>query len=290
MTKLRSPIFWFGGKGNMTAKLLTLMPTHREYVEAFGGGGSLLLAKIPAKVETYNDLNSDLVNLFRVLRDPVKFEQFHYKASLTPYSREEYYFCRETFRDCQDDVERAYRWFIVARMSFGGHFGNSWGFSVLESNRGMTSVCSNFLSIIEMLPQIHKRLMTVQIEHSSWQKILEIYNPPTTLIYLDPPYIPETRSGGEYKHEMTADDHRELVEKMLEYPGMIMLSGYDHEIYKPLIDNGWDVKRFNTACHSAGKTRHTKIQGKGSATAKQPRIECVFRNPKAMAHSQAKIF
>lgn len=112
--RLRSPIVWFGGKGNMVAKLLPLIPPHRIYVEPFGGGASLLFAKKPSPVEVYNDLDSGLVNFFRVLRDPKKFERLHKLVSLTPYSREEYDFCRATWETCDDDVERAYRWYVVA--------------------------------------------------------------------------------------------------------------------------------------------------------------------------------
>ena len=81
---------------------------------------------------------------------------------------------------------------------------------------------------------------------------------------------------------MTADDHVELVQRLLEYPAMVMLSGYEHEIYKPLLKAGWDVQRYETACHAAGRTRHTGIQGTGAALKKQPRTECVYRNPAAM--------
>lgn len=107
----------------MVAKLLPLIPPHKIYVEVFGGGASLLFAKEPSPVEVYNDLDSGLVNFFRVLRDPGKFEKFYRKVCFTPYSREEYCFCRDTWGECKDDVERAYRWFVVARMSFSGKFG-----------------------------------------------------------------------------------------------------------------------------------------------------------------------
>ena len=87
---MRSPISWFGGKGNMTSKLLPFIPDHITYVEVYGGGASLLFAKPPSKVEVYNDLNYDLVNLFRVIRDPSKFEKLQTMLSLTPYSRWEW--------------------------------------------------------------------------------------------------------------------------------------------------------------------------------------------------------
>ena len=123
MSYLRTPIWWFGGKGNMVAKLLKLVPPHRGYVEPFGGGASLLLAKAPARVETYNDLDSALVGFFKVLADPRLFKRFYRRVQATPYSRELYNQYREEWQAEEDPVIRAYKWFVVARMSFGGIFG-----------------------------------------------------------------------------------------------------------------------------------------------------------------------
>ena len=94
--ELRSPVRWYGGKGNMVKKLLKLIPEHKIYVEVFGGGASLLFAKEPSPIEIYNDIDEGLVNFFRVLRDPEKFGKFYAKAVLTPYSRAEFYYCRDT--------------------------------------------------------------------------------------------------------------------------------------------------------------------------------------------------
>ncbi len=275
--RLRSPIWWFGGKGNMVAKLLKLIPPHRIYVEPFGGGASLLFAKEPSPVEVYNDLDSGLVNFFRVLRDPEKFERFYRLAALTPYSREEYYFCRETWRDVQDDVERAYRWFVVARMSFSGSFGESWSFTVSFSRRGMSGATSKWLSALEQLPQVHERLMRVQIEHDDFRKIFPRYDTEETFFYVDPPYVLQTRRNSWYTHEMSLQDHEELVEILLNLKGKAMLSGYAHEVYRPLEEAGWRRIDYQTACHAAGRTRRTGLLGKGGAVwEKQPRVESVW--------------
>jgi DNA adenine methylase len=277
--KLRSPIHWFGGKGNMVGKLLKLVPKHHTYVEVFGGGAQLLFAKSPSPVEVYNDVASDLVNFFRVLRDPEKFQRFHRLVSLTPYSREEYYFCRDTWEQCEDDVERAYRWFVVARMSFSGTFGASWSFSLNTSSRGMSESCSAWLSAIEILPQIHARIMRVQIEHKDFRELIPLYDTPKTLFYMDPPYIPETRRSGGYRYEMSIDDHKELVDIILKLKGMVMLSGYRHLIYEPLERSGWARYDYETVCHATAKTRATGILGEGSAKRMQRRVESVWLSP-----------
>lgn len=265
----------------MVTKLLPLIPSHRIYVEPFGGGASLLFAKEPSLVEVYNDIDSGLVNFFRVLRDPIKFDRLLKLASLTPYSREEYEYCRDTWNACEDDVERAYRWYVVVRMSFNGN--HSWSYNVTASSRGMAEATSRWLSAIDRLPAVHERIMRVQIEHDDFRRILERYDTPETFFYLDPPYIPETRRGGKYKHELTEDDHRDLVSLLLNLQGMAMLSGYAHEIYTPLEEAGWKRIDFETTCHAAGRTRQTGILGKGAAMRKQKRVESVWLCPKTVA-------
>lgn len=99
-----SPITWFGGKGMMASKILPYFPEHHTYAEPFGGGASMLFAKPPSPVEVYNDMDSGLVNFFRVLRDPEAFERFHHLAALTPYSREEYCHCRSTWESAKGEL------------------------------------------------------------------------------------------------------------------------------------------------------------------------------------------
>jgi len=285
---LRSPIIWFGGKGNMVAKLLKFVPSHRIYVEVFGGGASLLFAKKPSPVEVYNDIDSGLVNFFRVLRDKEKFQKFYEKVYLTPYSREEYNYCNHTWEDCEDDVERAHRWFVVARQSFAGRFGNGWGFDVTTSTRGMAKECSAWLNTIEGLPLIHQRLRTVQIEHKDFRDLIRTYDTKDTFFYLDPPYVPETRRDGKYKHEMTNEDHEDLVEMLLNIKGKAMLSGYVNRIYKKLEDEGWIRHDFETACHAVGRTRQIRVLGEGSALEKHKRVESIWLSPNCL--DEHKIF
>lgn len=189
--RLRSPITWFGGKGILAPKIVPFFPPHTCYVEPFCGGASCLFAKAPSPVEVINDVNSDIVNFFRVLRDAQKFEEFHRLTALTPYSREEYARYRTDWRtkwqECADDVERAYRWYVIARMSFAGEFGRSWGRSVSTSRLGIANAVAQWLSIVDMLPAIAERVRTVQIEHGDWLKVLEDYDTPDTLFYIDPP-------------------------------------------------------------------------------------------------------
>jgi len=277
--RLRSPIRWLGGKGRIVAKLLPLIPPHRIYVEPFGGGANLLLAKEPSLVEVYNDLDSGLVNFFRVLRDEEKFARFYKQVRLTPYSREEFYYCKETWENEEDEVMRAVKWFVLARQNFGGVFGNSWGFAVTASNRGMSDVTSKWLSTIDMLPDICERLLRVEIEHQDFRNIFATYDTEETFFYVDPPYVPQTRRAGQYKHEMTAEDHQDLVDILLHIKGKAMLSGYDNDIYKRLEEHGWVKLTFERTCSTVGRTRNTNLLGDGALKNKQPRTECVWLSP-----------
>jgi len=278
--KFRSPTGYIGGKGNLVAKLLKYVPPHRVYVEAFGGGASLLFAKIPSPVEVYNDIDEDLVNFFRVLKDPEKFSRFYAKVVLTPYARSEYKYCVESWPECEDDIERTYRWFVAIRMSFSGAIRRGWSFNITKSRRGMAGAVSRWLSILEELPTIHERFRQVQVEQLDFREVIPKYDTVNTFFYLDPPYLLETRKATKlYNYEMTTEDHKDLVEILLGVKGMVMLSGYINKLYEELERRGWERKDFETICYAVGKTRYTNILGEGSARQKVPRIESIWLNP-----------
>jgi DNA adenine methylase len=261
----------------MRAKLLPLLPAHREYIEPFFGGGSIFFAKEPALVETINDLDSAVMSFFRVLRDQP--EEFLRLAQLTPYSRELYNECRATWHEEPDEVRRAWRWWVVARQSFGGFFGRAWGSDVTKSSHSMAGSAGGFLSSVDRLPEVVTRLQRTQIENAPALRVLERYCTPTSLAYLDPPYITSTRRSGGYACEMTDTDHEALVEAILRLPGHFLLSGYAHPVYAPLEAAGWQRIDFQTVCYAAARTRVSKLQGAGTALAHQPRTESVWLDP-----------
>ncbi len=282
--KLRSPIHWFGGKGQIVGWLLNFVPPHKYYLEVFGGGASLFFAKSPAPFEVYNDLDEGLFSFFKVLRNPNKFRRFYRRVRLTPYSRKEYYYARNKWRTCEDEIEKARMWYVVVRMSFGGDFENgSWGYALNCIRRNMPKVCSEWLSILDMLPAIERRVSRVQIENLDWKRCLEKYDwgYDEEFVYLDPPYLQSARRAGKYSHEMTDDDHKELVEYLLTHKRKVMLSGYDNEIYRELEFHGFQKYCKEVACRAVGRTRQSGLLGKG-ATFKnnkaQRRTECIWIN------------
>lgn len=273
---LRPPIPYFGGKQLMAGKLLPLFPSHKTYVEVFGGAASLLFAKEPSPVEVYNDLDSDLVNFMQVLRDrDGMFPDFYNRACLSPYSRDEWLFCRDHLNDDPSPVERARRFFVLARFSFGGLIGNSFGIDVTGSKRGMVQKASAYQGVLGILPKLGERLVSVLIENKDFRNLIQVYDTEEAFFYLDPPYVPETRRSGAYKHEMTEDDHRDLVELLRSIKGKAMLSGYPNKLYDSL---GWNKQEWNTVCSAAGRTRVSGLQGTGAVLARQKRTECVWMN------------
>ena len=133
-------------------------------MEVFAGGAALFFAKPRSRREVINDLDEGLVNFFRVLQDPVMFGRLHGSMLLTPYSREEYEYCKRSWNGVTDAVERAFRWFVAAQQCHGGFFGGGFAVSIDQSRRGMSQKVSGYLSAIERLPEVSQRMKAVRIE------------------------------------------------------------------------------------------------------------------------------
>jgi DNA adenine methylase len=277
---MRSPILWYGGKGQLVSKLKDFIPHDYDYyVEPFFGGGSLFFSLRPASVETINDIDSAVMGFFKVLRDRDTFEDFLWLAQHTPYSRELWDECEDKWREEDDPVMRAWRWWVVARQSFAGAFGVSWGTTVTMSRRGMPMRNSSLLSTVEYLPDIHYRLRCTQIENRDAREVIEAYGVEGAFVYCDPPYVMSTRQcDHDYDHGFTIEDHEELVELLLQCPADVMVSGYPHEVYDPLIEAGWETHTWDVISYAAAKTRRTGIQGEGAAKRDSTRVECIWMN------------
>jgi DNA adenine methylase len=271
------PIPWYGGKYELAQKLIPFIPKHHSYIEVFAGGAGVFWAKDRSDMEVLNDLDSGLVNFYRVIRDPVKFKQFRFLVELRPYSRAEYDHCKTTWRDCHDDADRAARWFVVARQSFNAVFGGGWKRDTKRSRRGMCADVSSYLSVVERLPEIHERMMGVQVENRDFRKVLNEYDAPDAFFYLDPPYIRGTRRAPNvYQHEMTDEDHEDMVELLLGLKGKAILSGYAHPIYGPLECAGWKRVDYQVNCRTAVKSISESGVDKETAKKKMARTETVW--------------
>jgi DNA adenine methylase len=287
MTKDHCPALaafpYFGGKAapRIRNKILELLPVHTAYVEPFGGAASILLSKPPSPIETYNDINGGVVGFFRVVSDPVLFHHLQLRLALLPVSRELYGHALLNWEDCQDPVERAALWYVVARQSFGGMFGGSWGTVVGSSSAGRAQTVSSWIHGTARLGDIHARMRGVQIEHADWRRILDRYDGPGYLAYVDPPYVLSTRKGGGYANEMTDADHQDLVRALMSYQGAVVLSGYASPLYHPLEAAGWSRHDVDVCCSAAGRTRSNGLKGAGQVLANQRRVESIWTNPEA---------
>lgn len=280
----KSPFPWFGGKATPRIKnfILDKLPKHRFYIEPFGGGGSILLAKEPAEVEVYNDVNRGVVNFFRVIADVDSFSKFIARTSLLPVSRELYEEYARTWSGVHDPVEQAIRWYLVIQQSFSSAIDNSWRTNVTSSRHGMAQTAAAWLSSFDRLPEVHARLQHIQIECCDWRDCLQRYRGAGWLAYCDPPYVLGARRAGGYQHELQDKDHQELIQALLAYDGAVLLSGYNSPLYEPLMAAGWGKDELDVPCYAAGHTQRAGLVGAGSTMATQRRVECLWRNPAAV--------
>lgn len=252
---MKPPLSWHGGKSRLAPQIIDAFPPHKTYVEVFGGSAAVLLAKDPSPVEILNDLDGSLFNLFRVIRDSDSCARLQKACASTLYARAEFNLAQEP---ADDPVERARR-FLVGQCQSRGGLGERWSYVVADSSRGKASVVSTWQAIVRRLPSVSQRLRNVQIEQADWREIVDRYDSPVALLYLDPPYLQDTRAGGRYLHEMTRSDHDDLVQRLLRVKGMVVLSGYQHPAYEPLEACGWVRKSFNvTAYSSDSRTRRNE--------------------------------
>lgn len=262
-----SPVSWLGGKARLAPKIIDYFPQHRTYCEVFGGGAAVLLAKKASEIEVYNDIEKGLVNLFRVLRDSRLYKRLCRGLDATLYARAEFELARQ---HCDDPVESARRFMVRQRQSFGGK-GTAWSYSVEESQRGVPLGIQRWRRGLECLPAVHRRFRDVQIECDDWRTIILRYDSPQTLFFLDPPYHPDTRVPSVYRHELTANDHRDLIDCLLKIRGMVALCGYNHGTYDALERAGWRRLTFKVV----ENVSHKRSRRRSSRT------ECLWLSPSA---------
>lgn len=233
MTAVVRPVLrYHGGKFRLGPWVLKHFPAHQVYVEPFGGAASVLMQKPRSHGEVYNDLDDDIVNVFRILRDPVQCAQLERALQLTPCSRVEFY---QAFLSCDDPIERARRTFIRAEMGFGsaGATKMTTGFRI-DTKRNYGTSMALWAEIPAKLAAFCQRLQGVLIENRPALRVIADHDTPETLFYVDPPYVHGARvfrKGGYYRHEMTDEQHIELLQALRQVKGMVVLSGYRNPLY-----------------------------------------------------------
>jgi DNA adenine methylase len=260
---LTPPLKWHGGKSYLAKRIVALMPPHTHYVEPFAGGLAVLLAKNPEGVsEVVNDLNAELTTFWRVLQDPEAFECFLRTVEAMPFSEVEWHDAANR-RDSPDPVTRAVAFFICCRQSLAGRLDSFAPLSRTRTRRGMNEQASAWLSAVEGLPAVHQRLKRVAVVGPKPAvEVIRQQDGPATLFYCDPPYLHETRAAADvYAHEMTAAEHRALLDTLLVCRGKVMLSGYPSALYDGALA-GWARHPFDLPNNAAGgsqKGRETEV-------------------------------
>lgn len=284
MTTNLSIVQYVGGKGTQLRDLLPLIPYSRGYVEPYGGGASILLNRRQSPLEVYNDLNGGVVAMFRVCQDPVWFQMFMHRLQYTPFAKDEFRRALFMQNGAESDeklamtvVDRAWAFYVIQNMGISGAAtkeGN-WSRSLKDSINTV-----RWFRRLEKLEAIARRFRNVQIDSQDACDCMLYWDAPDVVHYVDPPYVLSTRSDRKYyRYEMDETAHRRLVEVLLGLTGMVVLSGYDHPVYQPLVDAGWEVKSYAAHAFSA-------LVAADKGEEKPDRIEVVWRNPACAAQAR----
>lgn len=238
----RPVIRYHGGKWKLAPWIISHLPPHRIYVEPFGGAASVLLRKPRVYAEVYNDMDGEVCNLFRVMRDRGQVAELERLLNLTPFSREEF---EAAYEVADDPVERARRLIARSFMGFSSASHNKehrTGFRT-KSFRSGTSPAADWANYPGHLGQFAERLRGVCIENRPAIELVQSHDQEGILFYVDPPYPRSTRYGDDcYVYEMTDLDHEDLAGVLKSCAGMVVLSGYDCDLYRRLFD-GWEMIR-----------------------------------------------
>ena len=265
----RPALRWHGGKWILSPWIISHFPKHRIYVEPWGGAASVLLRKARVYAEVYNDLDEEVVNLFRVLQSPESARRLVEILEVTPFSRKEF---ELSFLRHSDYIERARRLIIRSFMGFGSDAPTSGRKSVgsgkaptgfrSNSTRSGTTPAHDWKNYPDSLQRVIERWRGVVVECRPALEILGRYDTKETLFYCDPPYLHSVRSDsrGEYAHEMSDDEHSAMLLSLKSIQGFVILSGYPNALYDSL---GWE-----------------KVCRPSFADGARSRVECLWLNPR----------
>lgn len=247
----RALLRYFGGKWAIAPWVLQHLPSHRIYVEPFGGAGSVLLRKPRSKIEVYNDLDEEIVGIFRVVQDPDLCRALMRRLRRTPYARREF---EMAFQGSSNPVIRAQRAIVRAYQSFhhGSLFDSSKTTFADARHRTGSAKSHEWMRYPRSLVQVQQRLQGVVIECRAAVAVIKAQDTPQTLFFVDPPYVPSTRSKSGYRHEMAEADHIELLDALQAVKGMVVLAGYPSVLYDSMLAGWGRVQRHH---YAAGSTR-----------------------------------
>lgn len=257
---------WSGGKGGYAKRIVEYIPEGKRYMEPYCGMANVFLhLKNEYPIYALNDLNYDVINTMRVLQDKDSYNRLLHRLVFTPYSMSEFRTALAVLRDDNASAEdRAWAFFTAQNQGFSGvaRSDGNWGRTINPSVQVEPSVWQKKISNLEYW---HKKLIGVYLDNKDAIEFIKYWDEDEdSVFYLDPPYIEDTRvSAGLYKHETTNQHHVDLVNALLQLKGKAVLSCYDHEIYEPLTNNGWNKVQFSAHAHMATKGRNSSVRLNG---------------------------
>jgi len=260
--KLNAPFGYFGSKNKIAFKLCSELPPHYCWVEAFCGSAALTLAKAPAAIEVINDIDGEIVNVFRQLR--YSHKELCRLISLTPYAKQELKNAR-ILNENNSELERARKFLVQSMMAINGVFGKERGgfsYSQSYSRNGRDARVNRWYNLPERLTRVVERLRNVRVENRDAIKLLRMFaNRPASLVYLDPPYLGKRTEG--YTNDAKDEAfHLNLLKLAHKSKCMIFVSGYDNELYDKLLSEkkGWKRKTVNTITKDSKGQSHIRSE------------------------------
>lgn len=257
---MKPPFTYYGGKQSIADQIVAVMPRHLHYVEPYCGSLSVLLAKVPVRMETVNDIDGELVNFWKMLRDYP--DVLGRACALTPHSRNDYMAARD-YDDAPTDLEAARRTWVRLTQGRGGTLRQSLtGWRHFVAPRGSSIGMPGYLTgYVERMAMVAERLHHVSLEAMPALDLIVKYGQdPETLLYVDPPYLGSTRGwGNNYKNEMRTDEeHRNLAERLRDCAASVVLSGYPSALYDDLYA-GWDYIQIEAATGNGAQRARTEV-------------------------------
>jgi DNA adenine methylase len=256
-TMTTNPLKWHGGKQYLADWVLSLAPEHTHYVEPYFGGGAVLLAREPGGSEYVNDLNTNLAEFWECLRNPTLYSELQRMLDMTPMSEEMFVECQGIIESPDtriSPVTRAWAFFVVARQSRQALMKDFATMSRTRTRRGINEQASSWLSAVDGLAEVHARLQSVVITNKPALEVIRQQDGHETWFYVDPPYLHTTRqTTKDYQHEMSEQDHRDLLSLLASISGKFSLSGYPSDLYSEYARiHGWrcEVKEIDNKASS----------------------------------------
>jgi len=250
-TTIKPILKYPGSKARIAPWLLSYFPAHTHYLEPYFGSGIVLLNKPVVAHEAVNDLDDNVVNLFRVIRECG--DELAAAVELTPWSRVEYELCKEKRSD--NPVEQARRFVVQCWQGHGsaaGGRGSGWKNG--GKNGAEQMVTETWARVPERIRAVISRFRYVEIEHRPALEVIERYAAPATLIYADPPYPKFTRGGRLYvEDDMSDADHLALLDALDRHTGAVVLSGYGCPLYDDRLSH-W-ARRERDATDTKGQSK-----------------------------------